>query len=117
MPSLPARIVYLGQLRDPLIEGNPPPTKHRLAAEMLHGSFFSVLTTVTASAIFVREADEKEQTDCRSPPCHAMKGTAQSGMRGKPPGREIRERRGGTWALEIHPPHTPTHPGSLKASI
>lgn len=79
MPSLPARIVYLGQLRDPLIEGNPPPSKHRLAAEMLHGSFFfSVLTTVTASAIFVREADEKEQEiDCPSPSCHITKGAAQ----------------------------------------
>lgn len=78
MPSLPAHTVYLGQLRDLLIERNPPPTKHRVAAEMLHGSFFSVLTPITASAISVREAGEKEQEiDCLSPSCRTMKGTVQ----------------------------------------
>lgn len=108
MPSLPACIVYLGQLREPLIEGSPPPTKHRLAAEMLHSSFFLVLTTVTASAIFSREADGKEQEiDCCSPSCHITKGTAQWGVCRKPQGREIRELREGTWALEIHTP--PVH--------
>lgn len=65
--------------------------------------FFSVLTTVTASAIFVREANEKEQDiDCCSPSCRIPKGTVQWGMRRKPQGREIRERRGGTRAFEIH---------------
>lgn len=67
MPSLPAHILYLGQPKDPLIERNPPPTKHRLAAKMLHGRFFSVLMTVTASAIFVREVAKKgQEMDCHS---------------------------------------------------
>lgn len=39
MPSLPAHVVYLGQLRDLLIERNPPPTKDGLAAEILHSTF------------------------------------------------------------------------------
>lgn len=99
MPSLPAHTVYVGQFRDLLIERNPPPTKHRLAAEMLHSSV-SVLTTAAAPAVLAGEVEEKEQEiDCRSPSHHITKGTAQRGMHKEPQGMEIREWRGedGLW--------------------
>lgn len=78
--------------------------------------FFSVSTIVTASAIFVREAGEKEQEiDCRSPPCHVTKGTAQWGTRRKPRVMGDKGMEGRNEGFTDIPPQS-TY-GSLKESI
>lgn len=118
MPSLPAHILYLGQPKDPLIEGNPPPTKHRLAAKMLHGHFFFSPNDCNSFCNLCKGSGQKGAGDGLSlSSCHITKGTAQWGMRRRPQGREIREQRGRTQAWEIQSPPKPAYGNLMNADL